>query len=85
MSKKAKRLKTGIYQHYKGDMYEVVGLGYHTETEEELVFYRALEGSQAFWARPLKMFVSNTTINGEEKPRFQYLGQTGAIEAIKAL
>ena len=85
LSEEAKKLKVGIYEHYKGNIYEVMGVGNHTETEEELVFYRSFQDRYAFWARPLKMFSSTITINGETKPRFQYLGQAGSIERAEAL
>jgi len=49
-------IKTGIYQHYKGPRYEVLGVVKHSETEEELVMYRALYGEFGLWVRPVIMF-----------------------------
>ena len=80
LSEAGKKLTRGIYQHYKGNLYEVIGIGHHTETEEELVFYRSLYGRQAFWARPLKMFCGKIEIAGKEQNRFSYLGDPGSIE-----
>ncbi len=71
-------LKIGLYEHYKGNRYEVVGDAIHTETREHLVIYKALykgnfkEGQ--LWARPLAMFLENVTVDGREIPRFRYLG-----------
>ncbi|MBI4148353.1 DUF1653 domain-containing protein [Candidatus Woesearchaeota archaeon] len=31
----------GIYEHYKGNLYEVLGVARHSETLQELVVYRA--------------------------------------------
>jgi len=34
-------LEPGLYEHYKGKQYEVVGVGLHTETLEPLVILSA--------------------------------------------
>lgn len=68
-------IRPGIYEHYKGDKYEVIGLARHSETEEELVVYRALYGDHGLWVRPYQMFVERVTIDGEQVPRFSYLNQ----------
>lgn len=66
-------LKKGIYQHYKGNRYQVIDLVIHSETEEWLVLYRPLYGAGELWVRPYEMFVENVTIAGEEVPRFEWL------------
>jgi 1-aminocyclopropane-1-carboxylate deaminase/D-cysteine desulfhydrase-like pyridoxal-dependent ACC family enzyme len=73
-------LKPGIYRHYKGKYYEVMGVGHHTETLEKLVFYRALYdtpdfGERPLWVRPLAMFCESTIFEGKETPRFSYVGE----------
>ncbi len=68
-------IQPGIYQHYKGQRYEVLGLARHSETEEELVVYRALYGERGLWVRPYRMFVEKVSVNGEPLPRFRYLEQ----------
>ncbi len=67
------RLQPGIYQHYKGNRYQVIDLVIHSETEQWLVLYRPLYGAGDLWVRPYEMFVENVTIAGEEVPRFEYL------------
>jgi hypothetical protein len=67
-------IQTGIYEHYKGQRYEVLGLARHSETEEELVVYRPMYGEKGLWVRPYQMFVEDVTINGEVQPRFRYVG-----------
>jgi cyclomaltodextrinase / maltogenic alpha-amylase / neopullulanase len=69
-------LKLGKYQHYKGKLYEVIGIARHSETMEELVVYRALydsEGKNALWVRPKSMFLEMVDIDGKRVPRFKYL------------
>lgn len=63
-------LQPGIYQHFKGARYEVVGVGRHSETEEQLVFYRKLYDDYSFWVRPLAMFVEHVERDGYSGPRF---------------
>lgn len=70
-------LKPGIYKHYKGPYYEVIGIAKHSETLEELVVYKALakpEGEN-LWIRPLKMFIENIIVAGKSEPRFRYISK----------
>lgn len=62
----------GIYQHFKGGKYEVIGVAHHTETNEELVVYRALEGDTELKVRPLAMFCEEVSYpDGSIGPRFR--------------
>ena len=72
-------MKTGKYQHYKGNFYEVIGLARHSETLEELVVYRALYdhekyGKNSLWVRPKEMFLEKVVRDGVERPRFAFVG-----------
>ena len=69
-------LKTGIYRHYKGGEYEVIGVATHSETAEKLVVYRTLYGNLDLWVRPFSMFVESVTIKEEEIPRFKFIGES---------
>lgn len=61
----------GIYRHYKGNLYNVLHVALHTETEEPLVIYQALYGERKIWARPLDMFMETVTLpDGSIVPRF---------------
>jgi hypothetical protein len=66
--------KPGIYRHYKGKEYEVLGTARHSETEEVLVVYRALYGARGLWVRPVGMFCESVRVEGESLPRFAYVG-----------
>lgn len=61
---------SGLYRHYKGGQYEVLGVVRHSETCEPLVLYRALYGAQGLWVRPHAMFFEQVTVNGCQVPRF---------------
>ena len=60
----------GIYRHYKGMLYEVMGTVRHSETLESMTLYRALYGEQGLWVRPAAMFNENVVIDGISQPRF---------------
>lgn len=66
-------IKPGIYQHYKGPLYKVMGSARHSETEEWLVYYQALYGDYGYWVRPLEMFLETVEINGEIIERFKLI------------
>lgn len=67
-------VKPGRYRHYKGKEYEVLGCAKHSETQEELVVYRALHGDYGLWVRPKAMFVEDVVVEGQTLPRFQFIG-----------
>lgn len=60
----------GRYRHFKGKEYEVLGLARHSETEEELVVYRALYGDGGLWVRPAAMWTQEVNRDGYHGPRF---------------
>ncbi len=66
-------IKAGLYRHYKGADYQVYAVVKHSETEEELVLYKALYGDYGLWVRPLTMFTEKVLIEGYSAPRFQFI------------
>ena len=60
----------GLYRHYKGLMYEVVGTVRHSESLEPMTLYRALYGERGLWVRPAGMFNEEVVIDGVRQPRF---------------
>ena len=70
-------IKSGIYKHYKGKRYEVIGTALHSETLEEMVIYKAqYEGDYPegqTWVRPLRMFTEQVEVDGTLVPRFEFL------------
>ena len=64
-------IQPGKYRHFKGGLYEVLGIARHSETQEELVVYRPLYGDGGLWVRPRAMFLEAVLLNGVATPRFQ--------------
>ena len=75
---KTPEIKTGLYEHFKGKRYEVIGTARHSETLEPMVIYKALyEGdfpAGSIWVRPLAMFQETVTVGGKKVPRFRFVG-----------
>ena len=67
-------IKPGRYRHFKGKEYEVLGVARHSETEEELVVYRALYGDFGLW-RPVSMWNETVERDGKTFRRFTYIGE----------
>ena len=63
-------IKPGKYRHFKGNEYEVLGTARHSETEEELVVYRALYGEGGLWVRPVSMWNEPIERDGQTFRRF---------------
>ena len=61
----------GRYRHFKGGMYEAIGLARHSETLEDMVVYRALYGDGGLWVRPAAMFFELVVLDGKSVPRFE--------------
>ena len=47
----------GTYRHFKGNLYKVLAVATHSETEERMVVYQKLYGEQDVWVRPYDMFL----------------------------
>lgn len=66
-------IKPGIYRHFKGNLYRVIGVASHSETLEPMVVYQALYGQQGLWVRPAAMWIETVEKENYTGPRFQYL------------
>ncbi len=65
-------MKLGVYRHYKGKDYRVLGVCKHSETLEELVYYECLYDNPngQFWVRPQAMFEGELEVDGVRRKRF---------------
>ena len=68
-------IKPGRCRPFKGKEYEVLGVARHSETEEELVVYRALYGDFGLWVRPVSMWNETVERDGKTFRRFTYIGE----------
>lgn len=66
------------YRHFKGKEYEVIAIGKHSETLEEMVVYKALYGNGDVWIRPLSMFTTKV-----DKEKYPDINQEYRFEEIK--
>jgi len=71
----------GIYRHYKGNEYEVIGTAIHSETLEEMVIYTQLYDGPDYpkgtlWVRPKKMFEEEVEVEGVPVPRFKFIDES---------
>jgi hypothetical protein len=57
------------YQHYKGNIYEIICNGSLESNQEEMVVYKDCK-SNKIWIRPKKEFFGDVQIDGEQIPRF---------------
>jgi hypothetical protein len=65
----------GLYRHYKGNLYEVVGLVRHSEELAPYVLYRPLDERRqpvegTLWVRPHRMWSEPVEHAGRVTPRF---------------
>lgn len=72
----------GLYRHYKGGLYEVIGTARHSEDLSPMTLYRALYGERGLWVRPAAMFDETVVIDGLTQPRFAYIG-AGSAETVE--
>ena len=68
-------VRPGRYRHFKGNEYQVLGVARHSETEEEMVVYRALYGEGGLWVRPAAMWSEMIERDGRTVRRFTYIGE----------
>ena len=66
-----------IYKHYKGDLYKIITLAKHTESEDDLVVYERItdinHDGWRIWARPISMFTDIIEKDSYNGTRFEYI------------
>ena len=66
-------IKTGKYRHFKGNEYEVLFFAKHSDTDEDMVVYRALYGDNQVWVRPASMWNETVERDGKTFLRFTFI------------
>ncbi len=101
--------ENGFYYHYKHDpqgpinncVYEVLGIGFHTDTEPDsneahFVIYRALHEdfilkdtqslkTPCYYTRPLKIWNENVNKNNAIIPRFKKITDLSVIKELQKI
>lgn len=70
---KIKKIPLGVYEHYKGKHYKVIGVAKHSETLKEFIVYQALYGEHDLWIRPFEMFLETVDIGNKKVKRFKLI------------
>ena len=63
------KIKPGIYKHFKGKEYKVLGVAIHSETREKFVLYLELYEPYDLNIRPIEMWNEEV-----DKPEYNYKG-----------
>lgn len=61
----------GIYKHFKGNLYKVLNVAVHSETEEKMVVYMKLYDDYSVWVRPYDMFIDKKEHGDKLVRRFE--------------
>lgn len=71
-------LALGVYEHYRGDRYLVLGVARLDDTDEPVVVYVRMysrdSGGAPMTVRRLDSFSETVIVNGAPTPRFRWLG-----------
>jgi len=66
-------VKLGKYRHFKGQLYQLIDVAHHSESQQPMAVYRALYGERGLWVRPLAMFVETIQRDGKQMQRFEFI------------
>ena len=61
-----------IYKHYKGNVYKIIALGKHSETEEDMIVYQNVDKGD-ICVRPKFMWNEEVLVDGKKVLRFSLI------------
>lgn len=64
----------GIYRHFKGNYYEVLGVATDVDSGEEMILYRQMYDVFGYWMRPKDMFLGERMTENGPVIRFKKVG-----------
>lgn len=68
-------MKLGKYKHFKGNEYQLIHIGIHSETLEEYAVYKKMYDDYSVWVRPLAMFNESIEHEGRKVKRFEAISE----------
>ena len=68
---RASEVSLGVYTHFKGGKYTVIGVARHSETLDEMVIYVSTNG---VFVRPIDSFLEWVLLDNINVPRFRWDG-----------
>ena len=78
-------LQEGVYRHYKGGIYRVLGAARHSEDGTHFAVYEPIPPTPyqpGLRVRPLQMFCETVEHEGRSMPRFERLPQPPQDEDV---
>ena len=78
-------MEIGIYRHYKGQDYLVLGTATLEESLAEAVIYQALYGEYTLWIRERKLFEEHLDLPDYpySGPRFRFIAKWTQADKVK--
>jgi len=67
-------IQAGLYRHFKGANYIVLGTAQHSESDEIVVVYAPEQDRETLWVRPIEKFIEKVSTTGGEVQRFTWVG-----------
>ena len=74
-------VEAGLYRHFKGASYIVLGTAKHSETDELVVVYSPEQDQNTLWVRPVEKFVERVNTDSGEVPRFLRIENDKAVSS----